>query len=332
VLSYRVQPSKYIGSNGGVGDAGRISWRDEGGNIVGIDPIFSPRLAHESLFSGFVPPDPAQAQAAAFKLSRRRSVLDTLRVRTQSLIPRLTPADRERMERHFAELQGFEERLDAMPPPTTGACELLPDPGEDPPIGAPHADNGGGHDYTPTAAYSNEDQRAELLFDMVRMAFACDLSRVAAVRLTIDQCFMNMMPLTGAPGEVHEMSHGQAQPDDHGDAVGWHVKHFARFVQMLRDTQELDGSSLLDNTAVVMVFEGGYGFDPESGSGDRAHSTENMCALVAGHAGGLLPTPGKHIRAAGMHPANVILSAMTAAGYQGNALGDISGIVDGLFS
>ena len=79
-----------------------------------------------------------------------------------------------------------------------------------------------------------------------------------------------------------------------------------------------------------IVIEGGFGFDPESGSDNRAHSTENMCALVAGRAGGLVP--GQHIRATGMHPANVILSAMTAAGYTGNSLGDISGVVDGLFS
>jgi hypothetical protein len=206
---------------------------------------------------------------------------------------------------------------------------MLPDPGEDPPIGESLPSTADGHGYVTTAAYSDEDLRAELMFDMIRMAFACDMSRVAAVRLTIDQCFMNMFPLTGAQGEVHEMSHGQAAPDDHGDAVGWHVKHFARFVRMLADTQELDGTRMLDNTAIVLVFEGGYGFDPESGSDNRAHSTENMCALVAGGAGGMVQ--GKHIRAPGMHPANVILSAMTAAGYPGDSLGDISGVVDGLF-
>lgn len=329
-LSYRVQPAKYVGSNGGAGDAGRISWMDDGGGQVqGIDPFSSPRLAYESMFTNFVPPDPAEAAAAAFMLERRRSVADMVRARTESLIPKLTPSDKERMERHLDELRNFETKLDSAPPPTTGACEMLPDPGEDPPIGGAHADTGGGHEYTQSAAYSNEDLRAEIMCDLIRMSFACDLNRVAAIRLTIDQCFMNMFPLTGAPGEVHEMSHGQAAHEDHGDAVGWHVKHFARLVSMLRDTQEIDGSSLLDHTAVVLMFEGGFGYDPEGGSDNRAHSTENMVALVGGRAGGL--TGGQHIVAPDAHPCQVTLSAMQAAGYPEDSLGEISGTIPDLF-
>jgi hypothetical protein len=331
ILNYRVQPASYVGSNGGGGDSGRISWRADGsGNIVGEDPIISPRLAYESLFSNFVPPDPAEAEAAAFLLQRRQSVVENVRARTEHIIPRLGAADRQRMERHLDELRGFEERLKAVPPPTGGACELPPDPGQDPPIGEPHASNDGGHNYTQTAAWSDEELRAELLCDMIRMSFACDLSRVAALRMTRDQCFLNMFPLTEAHAEMHESSHGQGTINDHSDAVGWHVKHFARLVSLLRDTQELDGSSLLDHTAVVMLFEGGFGFDPESGSNNRAHSTENMVALVAGRVGGLLG--GQHIATAGKHPATVLVSAMQALGLQTDTHGEITGNVPELFA
>jgi hypothetical protein len=205
----------------------------------------------------------------------------------------------------------------------------LPDPGEDPAIGESHGTTAEGNlDYDETAAYSGEDLRAELMMDYVRMAFACDLARVAAVRMTIDQTFLNMLPLSGAPSDMHELSHGAVSDDAHADAVGWHVKHFARLVSMLRDTQELDGSSLLDHTAIVLCFEGGYGFDPESGEDGHAHSTENMVALVAGRTGGLVN--GSHIVATDMHPANVIISAMQAIGMDTDTLGEISGTIPGL--
>lgn len=328
-LSYRVQPVKYVGQGDSGGDAGRISWRMEGNNIVGTDPFSSPRLAYESMFSNFEPPDPAEAQAAAFLLTRRRSVLDTLRSRTEGLLGKMSGQDRVRMQRHFDELKALEDKLDSTPPPTEGACELLPDPGEDPALGTSHGTTAEGNlDYDENAAYSGEDLRAELFMDYIRMSFACDLHRVAAIRMTIDQTFLNMLPLSGAPSDMHELSHGAVSDDAHADAIGWHVKHFARLVSVLRDTQELDGSSLLDHTAIVMCFEGGYGYDPESSENGRAHSTDNMVSLVAGRVGGLVH--GSHIVAAGMHPANVIISAMQAVGMDTDTLGEVNGTIPGL--
>jgi hypothetical protein len=54
-----------------------------------------------------------------------------------------------------------------------------------------------------------------------------------------------------------------------------------------------------------------------------------MILLVGGHAGGL--TPGKHIPTAGAHPAQCLVSCMQAAGYAGDALGEVTGNVPELF-
>ena len=216
-LVYRVQPVKYVGDNGGGGNAGRVSWLDDGGGLSPVESNASPRLAYESLFSTFVPPDDELAIAA---LHRRRKVLDMLRARTETLLPRLGAGDTERMQKHYEEILALENRIDMLASPE-GVCMPPADPGEDPPIGMPHNTTAEGNlDYTEGAGYSEEDLRAEVLFDLIHMAFACDLSRVAAVRMSFDQCFMNMAPLTGATGDVHEMSHGATGFDDFADAAG----------------------------------------------------------------------------------------------------------------
>jgi hypothetical protein len=53
-----------------------------------------------------------------------------------------------------------------------------------------------------------------------------------------------------------------------------------------------------------------------------------MACLVAGKLGGL--RAGQHLQATGLHPAQVLLTAMRAAGYAGNALGEVSGEIPGL--
>lgn len=333
-LTYRVQPAYYRGSNGTGGDRGRITARlDQDGNVQQIEPIISPRLAYENLFSGFIPPDPEEADAARFLLARRRSVLDLVRGDTERLMPRLGAEDRRRMERHFDEIRALESRLADIEPPSQPACQLPEDPGSDPPIGGA-VENGDTAGYASGGAYSGEEERASIMMRLVHMAFTCDLARVASVMFTQAQCFMNMQPIYGDayPSDLHEMSHYSLGGGEQGggavaDGVAWHVKHWATLVQMLRDTEDVNGASLLDTTALVLAFEGGLGFDPEAVAEDSPHSTENMAVLVAGRAGGLVG--GQHIRAPGVHPVRVINTAMRAVGVEQD-LGEVSGTIDGL--
>lgn len=333
-LTYRVQPAYYRGSNGTGGDRGRITARITDGEVEQIDPIISPRLAFENLFSGFAPPDPEDAAAAAFLLARRKSVLDLVHGDTERLLPRLGAADRQRLERHFDEIRALEDRLASIEPPSQPACSIPGVPESDPPIGGA-VENGDTGGYASGGAYSGEEDRARIMMDLVHMAFACDLARVASIMFTQAQCFMNMQPIYGDAyaTDLHEMSHGSMGGGESGaaamaDGVAWHVKHWATLVQKLRDTQDVDGSSLLDSTALVLAFEGGMGFDPEGGGEGMAHSTENMAVLVGGRAGGLIG--GQHVVADGEHPVKVINTAMRAVGVEQD-LGDVPGTIDALF-
>jgi len=328
LLTYRVQPASYVGRNEIGGDSGCLSWRSNSdGSLDRIEPTVSPRLAFESLFTGFAPADPAEAERARRLLGRRKSILDLVHGNTERLIAKLGTGDRRRMERHFDEIRALETRLDAIPP-VVGSCMLPAAPGADPAIGEAIIEyEGAGQPYSTSQGYSNEDLRADVMTDLVAMAFACDLSRVASILLTEWKCYMNMFQLAGYESDMHELTHNPNQPGVTA-AVAWHVKQLARLTLKLRDRQDVDGSSLLDHTAIVLLFEGGHGYDPEGDSAVSSHSTENMVALIAGRAGGL--RAGQHFIARDMHPANVVISAMNAVGVDGG-LGDLDGNVSQLF-
>jgi hypothetical protein len=149
------------------------------------------------------------------------------------------------------------------------------------------------------------------------MAFVCDLTRVATVMLTHAQCFMNVSSIlpSGVVTDAHELGHGTGSRDDHSDMINWHVDQWAYLVRRLRDTPDVNGT-LLDNTALALVFEGGVGFDPEGNDDNVTHSSQNMVLLTAG--AGM--TVG-HIDGGRAHPATALLACARAVGHSGG-LGD----------
>lgn len=335
VLAYRVQPAYYRGQNGTGGGRGIISARMNGNNLEQVTPQFSPQTAYQNLFSGFIPPDPQEAAKATRLLNRRKSVIDLVRGDTERLLPKLGRADKIRLERHFDELRGLENRLEQVQLPDGSSCKILTDPGTDPEIGGA-VENGDTGGYAENAAYSDEDLRATLMTDFVHMAYACDLSRVASICYTYSQCFLNMNPLFGHASDLHEIGHYSLGGGDTGqngmaDGVAWHLKHFTRLAKLLKDTQDIDGSSMLDNTSMVLAFEGGWGYDPEQDRNGGPHSSENMIMFIAGKAGGLNQAGGTHIRATGQHPAKVINTALKAVGIDHN-MGEVNGIIPGLLA
>ncbi len=330
VLTYRVQPAYYRGENGTGGGRGIISARDNNGNLEQVTPQFSPQIAYQNLFSGFIPPDPEEAAKARALLNRRKSVIDLVRGDTERLLPKLGAADKIRLERHFDELRRLENRLEQVRLPDGTTCKILPDPGDDPEIGGA-VDNGDEGGYASNGAYSNEELRATLMMDFIHMAYACDLSRVASVCYTYSQCFLNMNPLYNHASDLHELGHFAVGGGDDGanamaDGLAWHIKHFAALAKRLKDTQDVDGSSILDNTAMVLAFEGGWGYDPEQDRQGSPHSSENMVMLVAGKAGGLNASGGRHIRAPGQHPTRAINTALKAVGVD-HEMGEVAGTI-----
>lgn len=330
----RLQASDYLSAN--AGSAGRISWKRNGNGTVAVDPIVSPRLAFETLFKGLAPQTVDNGEAA-YLLKQRKSVIDLVQASRQRLLSKLGTHDKQRMERHFDELRALELRVEELEAagPTAGVCVPPQNPGDDPPIGKLTSlgctfDQKTGSCYDSSTGYSNEELRGDLLSDFIAMAFACDLTRVVSYQLSFWKCYMNAYAATGVKSDFHSLSHQHIfNHDAFADGVGWHVKQFAKVVSKLGKLKEIDGSSLLDHCAMSLVFEGGRGLDPQTGTKHSTHSSENMVMLVAGRAGGL--KAGQHIVAQDAHPAQVVASTMHAVGVK-QSLGEVSGTVPALFA
>jgi hypothetical protein len=313
-LMYRVQVAGYVnGSTSTTGDTGRMSFNEVSpGKVVGVDPLFNPYSAYKSLFSDFkvAISDPAAAAQLDYLFRQRKSVLDLVRRGAESLLPRLGASDRRTLEQHFTELRALETRLQPFVP--SGACAPPRDPGDR------FGQIGVG--------WNNETERGEILADLLGTAFACNRARVASFMVTFWKSYLARFHINGMDGgDVHACTHGKATYEQHAKAVAWHVRFLGLIVRRLRDAKELDGSSVLDHSALVMMWEGGHSGTIGS---EGAHSTANMTYLVAGGAGGL--RRGHHIVAKDAHPAKVTIAAMKAVGGP-TRLGDISGELPQLF-
>ena len=323
-LQYQVQASWYLTASAPYG-RDLMSYRRDGNSIVAMPGQTSPRVAYDTLFTSFVPPDDAEAEIKAKEILKRQSVIDLVRSDYERLIPKLGKVDQQRLERHLDEIRDLENLLDSSGPQTGEVCQLLPDPGDDPPIGGDNSEaSGAGFDVN--NGWSDEDRRAQLLSDLVHMAFTCDMTRSVSMLYTMAQSHMNSSSYTGLLYDQHEIGHAHQGTGYVSDVIAWHYDKFGYLVSKLRDTPEGAGS-VLDNCAMVYINEGGHGYDPGAGSGDSSHSTENMVCLTAGRAGGLVS--GEHIPADGYHPGNVLVSAMLGVGVDSD-LGEVSGTIPGL--
>ena len=310
------------------------------GNAGRVEAQTSPRNAYMSLFGSFIPPDDAEGQARLdFQLRSRRSVLDLVTGNRQRLTSQVSNADRLRLEEHFDQIRSLEERLAATPPGVGGVCQKPADPGPDPAIGGDNTGSGSDDITSSSTGYSDEHGRARIMCDLIHMAFACDLTRVATLQITAFQTHMSALPVSNLLGydfhaDIHELGHNGDVNNRGQKAMSlmlqWHVSHYAYLLDKLKNTPEGAGN-MLDNSALVFTAEAGHGrqLNDPTVMDNQTHSVENMAMIVGGRAGGL--QPGTHIRTNGAHPAQCLISAMRAAGNPGDTLGEVSGIIPELF-
>ncbi|MEM9073509.1 MAG: hypothetical protein AAGE52_33695, partial [Myxococcota bacterium] len=189
----------------------------------------------------------------------------------------------------------------------------------------------------PDIASSVPDQeaRSEIFVELVRLAFACDMTRTVTLAGSGQLTGAGMrhrlwQSVGGLHGEVQHSAGDQSLLDAANRSF---VEIYASLLAGLKGTSEGEGT-LLDHAAGVFLMEGGKGLGPRSrsgdGGGDSNHSCDNMIMMVGGRAGGLVPKGHIDLTGDDRHPAEVLNAAMRAMGSSAT-LGEVTRVVDELF-
>ena len=172
----------------------------------------------------------------------------------------------------------------------------------------------------PIGVPDSYDEHVKLMFDMQVVAFASDVTRITAFKLSRDVS-NRVYPETGVNTGFHIASHHQDRDDrilELAKINKYHVSLVPYFLKKLKDTPDGD-SNLLENSLII------YG-SPMGNS--NVHNHKRCPLFFAGHAGGALKG-NRHIRAEDGTPmANAMLTALQGIGVDVNQFGDSTAALD----
>jgi hypothetical protein len=240
----------------------------------------NPRLVFERLFGAGAPAE--RAANMKRRQEEQRSLLDFVLAEARGMNRRLTGRDKDKLDQYLTGIREIEtsiEKAERFGPPR--------DPGADTPAGIPE----------------DRAQYVQLMFDMLALAFQTDSTRVATLLLGHDGDNRSL-PEIGVSEGHHDLSHHFNTEEkiqkltqiDH-----WYVQQFAKFLNKLQNTQDIDGRSILHNSMIL------YG----SGNADgNRHTHSNLPLVLAGAGGGAL-TPGRHVQY-GSQPMSNLLTRLAA--------------------
>lgn len=258
-----------------------------------LPPENDPRAVFDRLFTDFN----ANPEEAARKAARRRTVLDAVQEDFHALNSRLGAADRRRLDEHLTAIREIEARLGSGAS-GSAACQK---PGSPPTMDIKDV--------------NNFPALGKLQIDLLAMALACDLTRVASIMWSRANNYM-IFPWLGINEAHHDLSH-------HGDSDvvaneklteinRWFAEQLAYLIDKLKAIPEGSGT-LFDHTVIFWCNEQGKG---------NNHSRKDMPYVLAGSAGGQFRT-GRYVVYPGDTPHNnLLLSFLHAFGIEATTFGD----------
>src|SRR3954465_8841368 len=258
--------------------------------------VRDPRAVFDQLFGVGATP-----QARAERRRRDRSILDWVSESVNDLKGRLGAADQARLGDYLDDVREIERRIQKVEAfNASGEARQLPAA----PIGVP----------------DSYEEHVKLMFDLQAVAFASDITRVFAFKMSRDVS-NRVFPDTGVTTGFHIASHHNDRDDrilEFAKINKSHVSLLPYFLEKLKSTRDGD-SNLLENSLLV------YG----SPMGNpNVHNHKRCPLLVMGHAGGQIPG-NLHLKAADGTPmANAMLTALQKVGVETEAFGDSTGALD----
>jgi hypothetical protein len=278
------------GRNTGACDSGyscayqfNVSWSSP---TTPMTPEANPRQVFERLFGAGAPGE--RTEDLKRRRAEQRSILDFVTQDARDLQRRLNTPDKAKLDQYLTGVRELEMRIQR--------AEKLGDP-NDPTQSTPPG-------LPPTYA-----EHIQLMFDTLVLAFQTDSTRVATMLLAHDGSNRSFAEI-GIPEGHHDLSHhfnDQEKIQKISDIDLWYAKQFARFLERLRDTNDVDGQSLLHNSMIL------YG----SGNSDgNRHTHVNLPMILAGGGGGTL-APGRFVKHGSKPASNLFLSLADRMGVRG---------------
>lgn len=269
-----------------------------------IPPRLDPVHIYTELFSDVhVDPNSQAAIASAQRLARRKSVLDFVGKRYETLSTRIGQSDRIKMDLHLEKVREIERALSlTVPESAMNICDPQPLPdltgyspqpcGNDEVVRCGNNGVDGNGMSRASAAEASADavipQVGKAFMDMMVMAMACDLTAVTTLQWT-DTEAKHTFPWLEVDGDPLLLHHHHYQHDSgfqpiHCEVIyRWYSEQHAYLLESM-DSIDMGGHSLLDES--VVFFGSELGHPPD-------HNKEDVPFMLAG--GGASLPGGRHL-------------------------------------
>jgi hypothetical protein len=161
----------------------------------------------------------------------------------------------------------------------------------------------------PAGIPDSYEEHVALMFDMLALAFQTDSTRVATLLVSREGSNRSFADIGIASGH-HDLTHHKNSPEiiEKVKLIDrWYMTRYARFLEKLQNTEDVDGKSLLDHSMIL------YG----SGNADgNRHTHEDLPIVLAGGGGGALKA-GRFVKAGSVPITNLFLTMADAMGTRG---------------
>ncbi len=260
-----------------------LSWR---GPATPVAPEPNPRLLFERLFG----PGPHGQREESFKRrqQQQRSIMDFVAEDARALQRKLGRRDELKLGEYLQSVREIEKRVQG-----AASAGKTPDPEVATPDGIP----------------TSFENYIQVMFDLLVLAFQTDSTRIATFLLANEGSNRAFPEIDIAEGH-HYLTHHQNKPemiDKVAQIDLFYMRQFARFLDQLERTADVDGKSVLQNSMIV------YG----SGNADgNRHSHINLPVVLAGGGGGKL-TPGRFVKFPSTPMSNLLLGLADRMGVTG---------------
>jgi hypothetical protein len=255
----------------------------------------NPRVVFERLLG-----DGSTPEERAARQRQLSSLLDSVTGQVAALQRDLPGPDRERMDRYLTDVRELERRLSLAADSPLAELEV------------PEKPNGIPGDF---------EEHAMLMFDLLALAWAGDLTRIATFMVS-RELSNRLYPRSGVNEGFHNASHHSGIPANIERLAKLNEYHtrttIAYFLRKLADTPDGDGT-LLDHSIVV------YG----SGMANpNQHDHDPLPMLLAGGGSGRLEG-GRHLHAAEGTPfANLLVTVLDKLDVPVASFGDSTGALE----